>query len=772
MRVGLPICPVGPPRRLPAHGAPLGPLVRATYFRQTETCLGDYEVGESTGVKPLEPSDVAERELREAVDRALNLPSISQALTDGKLSRDDVREEVLGAARDRWSAHASDEEQVLSADIAASDRYSVRQRYSAYVASGLGIATAVAGAVIAFVVGVSPHVSALVTALLALGLTVVTAAIVGSQALLVRRRQARAELARRAALSAQRSVRERLEVDVVLPEVRDVLNKRKGTDFGRTLDPPDSTGLGDLFDPEFDGPTRATQDLAKILRRLRAGSIGVSGPRGAGKSTLLRAAAEGEAWDAEANPLGVVVSAPVRYEAREFIPHLFGQLCLRVLEPTRDTERLRRTRAERRRAVSWLAATVYGLISATAGVAAAVSRHHPTYLVVLAVVGAAGAAVTVGLLPFVERFRAAGRSETTVTDQARDNLQQLRYLETRSSEWATEITAKAAKLSSKEGISLAAQPLTLPELTGRYTDFVRSITKERPLVVGIDELDKMASVDEAQRFLNDVKSLFGQPRTYYLISLSDDAMSAFERRGLPLRDVFESVFDDVLRVEPLNFDEAVQLLRRRVVGMAPPFVGLCYVLSGGLPRELIRTAREAVAVAQKPTGSAELGAVASQLVVSRASSRQRAAEVVAGHGVLPTGAQPVLEWLRGLEPQVSAEELLERTAVAPVILDLRATSAQPESDLELLIVELAAAWYHGGTVAEFFAKVDQQIYEDAVRSSGARGSALDVLSRASLDLGIAPHLAWTETSEFRQRVGLSPILEYPISIEAPRTAIE
>lgn len=149
--------------------------------------------------------------------------------------------------------------------------------------------------------------------------------------------------------------------------------------------------------------------------------------------------------------------------------------------------------------------------------------------------------------------------------------------------------------------------MTLPELTGRYADFVRSITKERPLVVGIDELDKMASVDEAQRFLNDVKSLFGQPRTYYLISLSDDAMSAFERRGLPLRDVFESVFDDVLRVEPLNFEEAVQLLRRRVVGMAPPFVGLCYVLSGGLPREVIRTAREAVVVAEDPEGSPELG---------------------------------------------------------------------------------------------------------------------------------------------------------------------
>jgi hypothetical protein len=127
MRVRVRTCPVGPPRQLPAHGAPLGPLVRATYFRQTESRLEDYEVGEPTGVKPPEPSDVAERELREAVDRVLSSPSISHALEGRKLSPDDVRDQVLAAARDRWSAHAGDDEQLLSTDVAMSDRYSKGQ---------------------------------------------------------------------------------------------------------------------------------------------------------------------------------------------------------------------------------------------------------------------------------------------------------------------------------------------------------------------------------------------------------------------------------------------------------------------------------------------------------------------------------------------------------------------------------------------------------------------------------------------------------------------
>ena len=65
------------------------------------------------------------------------------------------------------------------------------------------------------------------------------------------------------------------------------------------------------------------------------------------------------------------------------------------------------------------------------------------------------------------------------------------------------------------------------------------LTAERgPVIIGIDELDKM-SEEDARQFPNDIKTVFGQRDCYYLVSVSEDAMSAFERRGMRFRDVFE-----------------------------------------------------------------------------------------------------------------------------------------------------------------------------------------------------------------------------------------
>ena len=40
------------------------------------------------------------------------------------------------------------------------------------------------------------------------------------------------------------------------------------------------------------------------------------------------------------------------------------------------------------------------------------------------------------------------------------------------------------------------------------------------------------------------------PHCYYLISVSDDALAAYEMRGLPVRDAFDSAFDEVIHVLP------------------------------------------------------------------------------------------------------------------------------------------------------------------------------------------------------------------------------
>jgi ABC-type polar amino acid transport system ATPase subunit len=108
------------------------------------------------------------------------------------------------------------------------------------------------------------------------------------------------------------------------------------------------------------------------------------------------------------------------------------------------------------------------------------------------------------------------------------------------------------------------------------------------------ELDKIESDEKAQRFLTDIKVVFRAFNVFYLISVSENAMSQFERRGLRFREAFGSAFDEVVAVDYFDFDTSRHMLTDRVLGLPMQFHALCHVLSGGLARELMRTARDLV----------------------------------------------------------------------------------------------------------------------------------------------------------------------------------
>src|SRR5262249_19811420 len=72
---------------------------------------------------------------------------------------------------------------------------------------------------------------------------------------------------------------------------------------------------------------------------ITSGSIGVSGPRGAGKTMLLRYFSDPSFSSETGEPgavftpfdLRFIVSAPVTYQQRDFILHVFGKLCADVI---------------------------------------------------------------------------------------------------------------------------------------------------------------------------------------------------------------------------------------------------------------------------------------------------------------------------------------------------------------------------------------------------------------------------------------------------------
>ncbi len=72
------------------------------------------------------------------------------------------------------------------------------------------------------------------------------------------------------------------------------------------------------------------------------------------------------------------------------------------------------------------------------------------------------------------------------------------------------------------------------------------------------------------------------PGCYFLVSVSTEVQFDFELSGAGMR----SVFNEIVRVDYLNFRRTQKLLRRYVIGLPEQFQALAYVFSGGLARQL------------------------------------------------------------------------------------------------------------------------------------------------------------------------------------------
>jgi hypothetical protein len=130
-----------------------------------------------------------------------------------------------------------------------------------------------------------------------------------------------------------------------------------------------------------------------------------------------------------------------------------------------------------------------------------------------------------------------------------------------------------------------------------------------PILIAIDELDKVSDAGQAMEIINGLKDLFHVEGVHFVISVSDDALRSFATRGIPVRDSFDSAFDAVVEIPRITAAESCALLRTRVRYFPYTAALFCHAWSGGLPRDLIRAARSCVAVlnsAASPVAIADL----------------------------------------------------------------------------------------------------------------------------------------------------------------------
>ena len=603
----------------------------------------------------------------------------------------------------------------------------------------------------------------------------------------------------------------------LLAQARTFINVGRQDRFGHAYSVAGSRGLSEVYDSANWVSTRVAGDFAELLSRFDGASIGVAGPRGSGKSTLIRAYAEPARSDnglihddepgwrllagaslpeRQAQDLRCLVSAPVNYAARDFVLHLFATFCQTVIDSyDRNPDRITgfvlvgfMMRGVTSLARSLILRTVgYGSIATVLFYwQKPVALFFPVPLPWVRYAGVA--VICIGVLGFLRTLRAEFRwraqavgqaKEQELADAARNHLSRVRFLQTYTYGWSGTLSlpAAAAQGQYSRGVSQAEQPLSYPEIVDEFRAFARKVAAEvhrsgHRVFIGVDELDKIGSPEQAEQFLNEIKGIFGVPSLYFMVSVSDDALTAFERRGLPLRDAFDSSFDEIIHVGPLDYAESRRLLYRRVIGLTEPYVALCHCLAGGLPRDLIRAARLVVRTAdrlaataseaesyrsadfmdpsltyqqlraQPAVGQPTLADIATTIVHDEMQRKLRAISHAASS--LATDTTELQGALYDLAAQFSSEEPLVNFIDA-----IGADDSHEEPTVASLRLDIAAFAYYCATLQEVFTgRLDGERIAWATGRASGPGS-FDSLAETRNAFALGAPLAWRLISNFR-----------------------
>ena len=393
-----------------------------------------------------------------------------------------------------------------------------------------------------------------------------------------------------------------------------VLNERWEQSKGElaVLDSKDAPNLVELESVNV-VPSKSAREIYDFIEEHRASAIGISGTRGVGKTTLMQSV---QNWNPE-NYISVYMPVPVHYEAPEFFRVLFREVADAILKSNREgmayleqQNRLIRHPIDVVRLAIGPVFVLVGVILISYG---RTTDSSPVKLTdipgLLLVFAGLGIAVVAALSsPAVRRaireFMGPRYVERDIS-LAADALRALDYSATHQRLSKNSFAVKLFTMEDHDQLELAERELTHPELVLKFKNFVSSFirTSPRQIIVALDELDKMEDGEDAVAFVNSIKDLLHIQGVHFLVSVSEDALHNFSLRGVPVRDVFDSSFDSIIPVQRFTAEESKNLLKSRVVGFPDPLALFCHAMSGGVPRDLIRVARECVRV-RKESGSA------------------------------------------------------------------------------------------------------------------------------------------------------------------------
>jgi hypothetical protein len=575
----------------------------------------------------------------------------------------------------------------------------------------------------------------------------------------------------------------------ILPEIRSLINEQLNPSYDNRLSISKTQGITGNFESKYEIPTSSKNKLNRLLKIMPNGSIGIAGPRGAGKSTLIHSFCSGWIEKFKDKPVvALMTSAPVDYEPRDFLLHIFSSVCKKVLDLNGEESQNYIVFSGDFQKSTFLPKNLFttdGLVSISLvaiilfflkEIDITFSNKNPfiTFESSKSTISFLIAVILIFLVCLILFYPTFKKSiykkmyqkkdenkivtQTEIVRQAKQNIQIIKFQSSFSSGWSG---ALSFPFGIKGGISSAAMlsqnQLSLPEIVEKYCDFIELLSSEYEIIIGIDELDKISSSNKAHRFLNEIKGIFNLKNCYYLISVSENAISSFNKRGMPFRDAFDSSFDDIISVNHLDFKSSKELIRRRVIGMSVPFMCLCYLMSGGLARDLIRICRDLVEFHEQEPKKDNISSLSKEIIKKDIMSKISAMKIDgkkssnAENGL----AQEMIEKIYQLENSLETKSTLWTCCLDLMSVPERSLISSHDEQNEnhesnFLKVQVGTYLYYVITVMDFFEKEhDKPTFEKLENSD-----MFDNLAKAHYFIGLCPKLAEKIVTDFRRENGM------------------
>ncbi len=217
-------------------------------------------------------------------------------------------------------------------------------------------------------------------------------------------------------------------------------------------------------------------------------------------------------------------------------------------------------------------------------------------------------------------------------------------------------------------------------------------------------------------------------------------------RGVPFRDVFDSAFDTIVKLDVPTPYEAHEMLARRsgeLQGFPMPVVLFCYAWSGGVPRDIIRAARACVTIRNRKGAPVGVAGLAPQII------RQDVAEIVddAANGGIEIGGTADVGGLLSLQHRLRDESLSLQAVLRGYSFN---DEAYGESTDAVTLDRISKYMEIGSATLEFFS---EDIYDLLTAHSERVLCVVEDLARAKAALAVSPVEAEWYLSRARTKMG-------------------